>query len=65
MNTHLRVHFSKNDLFYHMTIKRFGTQADETQHNKAVPMDEVSEYRLHHGKYKQIFWKGYPKIKYN
>ena len=56
---------SKNDLFYHMTIKRFGTQADETQHNKAVPMDEVTEYRLHHGKYKQIFWKGYPKIKYN
>lgn len=48
-----------------MTIKRFGTQADETQHNKAVPVDEVSEYRLHHGKYKQIFWKGYPKIKYN
>ena len=54
---------SKNDSFHHMTIKRFGTRDDETQHGKAVPMDEVSVYRFYHGKYRQIFWKGYPKIK--
>ena len=46
-----------------MKIKRFGTRDDETQHGKAVPMDEVSVYRFYHGKYRQIFWKGYPKIK--
>ncbi len=58
--------FSKTskDGFYLLKIKRFGTNDDEKQHYRAVPIDEESTYQFRKGKYVQINWKGYPKIDY-
>lgn len=58
------LNFSKipRDPFYQLKIKRFGTVDDNTQHYKAVPVDEESTYQFSNGKYVQTSWKGYPKL---
>ena len=54
---------SKNDEFYPLNIKRFGTQDDEYQ-GRAIPVDEESIYHFKNGKYEQVFWDGYLQLDY-
>ncbi len=56
---------STKDGFYNIKIAKFGTDIDHTQGHMAVPVKETAIYQFNNGKYVQISWKGYRKIKYN
>jgi hypothetical protein len=55
----------RNNTFYDLKIKRFGTDNDEMQADKAVPIDEEITYRFLDGKYNQISRNALPKIRYD
>lgn len=62
------VEFNKlksNGDYYQLNVKKFGTDTDEKQDFKAVPIEEEIVYRFLDGKYVQISKKAYPKIEYN